>query len=571
MYFDAVKTKTLSFAFTVAFVSLSCQGSLVPFGQSTGSSPSTAGVTPTGPGSPGDGSTEPPSVDSDAPCTEPELAFRAPVRRLTHLEFNNTVRDLLGDTTRPADAFEKQGSLLGFDNNVGVLSVNENQAQKYADTAEALATKATADVGKFLGCDVAAKGEGPCFDQWLSAFGPKAFRQPFSAEDTARWKGLYTSVRASLSFQVAVQSVLVGLLQSPRFLYRVEPHQLDNKTPSAAPLEPHALATRLSYFLWGTMPDDALRTAANANQLATPDAVAAQVERMLRDPKAEFARKHFYAQWLEVDALDNTQKSAEVFPEFTPEVRAAMKQQFERFIDNVYSKENGSLVALLTGAKVQANQTLAAWYPKASVTAGWSDVNRDPLLHAGFLTLPGIMASHANPDATSPTKRGKFILERLLCSVAPEPPPDANVTPPKVMPNTTARERYAQHTSNKSCAACHRLFDPLGLALEGFDGIGRERTTEGTAQIDLSGEFVATDIDGPYVGAAESGKKLATSKMVDGCVVTNWFRYAQGRIESKGESCQLQALRQQLTKSKDMREVVGGIAASNAFRSGGAQ
>jgi hypothetical protein len=544
----------------------SLSGEVSPVGsQGPGVVPGQPSPSPDSPGVDG------PTVVSDEPCTEPEALARAPIRRLTHREYNNTVRDLLSDATQPANAFESQGTVLGFDNNIAVLTVNENQAQKYADTAEALATKATANVGQFIQCDVSAKGEVPCFDQWLTAFGTKTLRQPLSPEDVTRWKSLFTDVRKTLDFQASVQTVLAGLLQSPRFLYRIEPQQLDGLTASSAPLESHALATRLSYLLWGSMPDDALRKAADENALQTSDAVAAQVERMLKDPKSAFTIKHFHSQWLEVDSLDKAEKAQNVFPEFTPAARTAMKQQFERFIDDVYAKHNGSLAVLLSGEVVSANDALQAWYPQAKLTANWSEVTRDKNLHAGFLTLPAVLASHANPNATSPTKRGKFILERLLCSTAPEPPPDANVTPPPVTANTTARERYAAHTTNKSCAGCHRLFDPMGLALEGFDGIGRERISEGTAALDLTGEFVNTDINGTYVGAAEAGKRLATSKMVDGCSVTNWFRYSQGRIEAAGETCQLQTLRKSLTKTKDLRQVVVGIATSNAFRLGGAQ
>jgi Protein of unknown function (DUF1592)/Protein of unknown function (DUF1588)/Protein of unknown function (DUF1587)/Protein of unknown function (DUF1595)/Protein of unknown function (DUF1585) len=549
-----------------ALLAVACEGRFSATGSKVGSTP----PTPTGSQPPAvDG--DPPSPASDKPCVEPEVQSGAPLRRLTHREFNNTVRDLLGDTSQPGNAFEGQGTVLGFDNNIGVLGVNENQALKYGEVAEALATKATQNVGQFLQCDVAAKGENACFTEWLNRFGEKAFRQPLSAEDVTRWTTLYTATKASLGFQSAVQTVTAGLLQSSRFLYRVEPHQLDGKTPSTAPLEGHAMAARLSYFLWESMPDATLLSAAQKGELATAEAVSAQVARMLKDPKATVARKHFHQQWLELATLENTSKDAQVFPEFTPAAKVAMAEQFDRFVEDVYTKDNASVDALLTRSKVQANKDLSVWFPQAAGATGWIEVDRDPTLHAGFLTLPGLLASHANVDATSPTKRGKFMLERLLCGLAPEPPPDANVTPPKVTPNTSARQRYAEHTSVPSCAGCHRFFDPMGLALENFDGIGRYRKTEGTAIIDLTGEFYNTDIDGEFVGIVDGVKKLTTSKMLHSCVVTNWFRFAQGRIESKGESCQLQAMRKQLTDSRNMQEVVTNIATSNAFRLGGAQ
>jgi hypothetical protein len=249
--------------------------------------------------------------------------FRSPLRRLTRVEYNNTVRDLLGDTTTPADRFPPDEVSGGFSNNAAVLSVSPLLAEKYQEAAEALAATAVQNLTALVGCDPARMGEDACARQFVERFGKRAYRRPLVGAEIDRLLKVFGAARGA-GFARGIEVTLRAMLQSPNFLYRIEtsPARAGEKY---ARLSGYEVATRLSYLLWASMPDDRLFAAADRNELATPDQVGNLARTMLADPRAHRAIPEFYRQWLGLGALDTVVKDAQVYPELTAELRAAMK------------------------------------------------------------------------------------------------------------------------------------------------------------------------------------------------------------------------------------------------------
>jgi hypothetical protein len=496
----------------------------------------------------------------------------SPLRRLTRLEYNNTARDLFGFDLAPADGFPADEVAGGFSNNASVLTVSPLLAEKYLEAAEKLAAEAVKNLTALLPCDPAAMGEEPCARQFVQRFGRRALRRPLEAPDVERLMRAFAAGRADGSFAEGIEVVIRAALQSPSFLYRFEIGGMPAAGEKLVRLTQPELASRLSYFLWGSMPDDNLSAAADAGGLGSSHQVAQQARIMLQDPRARRAVTEFHRQWLGVGTLDTLVKDAQAHPEFTEELRVAMRAELPAFIDHLIWSADRRLATLLTAPLGFASGPLATLYgvaaPGPAAGADPQMVSFPPGARAGVLTQAAVLAVHALPDQSSPVMRGKFVRERFLCQEPPPPPPDLNVTPPEVDPSQPTRERFAQHTASPSCAVCHQLMDPIGFGFEGYDAIGRLRTMDGGRAVDESGWVVESDdLDGPFRGAGELGEKLAQSGQVRDCVATQWFRYAFGRHEAAvGDACSLAAVRKAFTSSGgDIRELLVALTQTESF------
>jgi hypothetical protein len=509
-------------------------------------------------------------------CTDATTAKpgRSPLRRLNLAEYARTVHDLLGvDTTMVTSTFPPDNTGLGFTNNADVLSVTSLQAEAYMTASEQFATAAvaSADMGALLPCDPTKTGEDACAKQFITVFGLRAFRRPVTADEATTFFGLYTSGRAGGAFADGVALVIEGMLQSADFLYRVEETDPTAPLTATAPVAPYEMATRLSYFLWGTLPDQALFDAAAAGQLATPDQIKAEVARMVADARARQAVASFHGEWLSTSVVRGVDKDKTMFPEFTDAIRADMEQEISTFVDQVFWAD-GKLETLMTAPYSYMNQELAAFYgvtpPPMSTSDGFQKVMLDPKQRAGIVTQPAILAVYAKPNQTSPVLRGKFVREQLLCQQLPSPPANLVIVVPEVTPGSTTRQRFAMHESQSSCAACHKLMDGMGLGFEQYDPLGRWRTQDQGLPIDASGTIISTDdIDGDFAGGVELAQKLAGSAEVRGCFVREWFRFANGRSEIPADQCTLESLNAQFdAEGHDMRQLLTNIAVSDAFR-----
>ncbi len=490
-----------------------------------------------------------------ATCTADLPPEGSPLRRLTPTEFDNTIRDLLDDDSRPGRRFPEEGG-SGFDNNAHLSIATRLHAQKYMAVAEEIAGRAT----KLPPDDAAARA-------WIPEFGLRAFRRPLMPEEVSRFQSLYRSARRNTDVQGASRMVLQAILQSPHFLYRVEVGKPDAARPGLRRLGDHELASRLSYFIWATMPDEELFRAAAAGQLHTAEQVAAQARRLLADDRARIMVRRFYEQWLELTDLAAAGKDRKVFPGFGREVLSLFRQEFDRFIDYATWESDGRIETLLTSPVTFVNGRLASHYDLPGVDGDAFVKVEAPGKRAGILTLGAFLVTHAKTTETSPIKRGVFMREHLLCQIPPPPPDNVNVKLPQPSKDlVTLRDRMEEHRQEIGCSKCHALFDPLGLALESYDATGRWRATDNGRPVDAAGKLIQTDVDGNFENAIDLASRLGRSEQVRDCYVKQWFRYAFGRTEAPADACTITTLKRMFdARNHDVRELLVALTQTDAF------
>lgn len=487
-----------------------------------------------------------------------------PLRRLTRFEYNNTVRDLLDTSLTPADAFPPDEIADGFTNNALVLTVAALHAEKYMEAAETLAAEAVSNLPALVTCDPAAIGEDACAREFAEDFARRAYRRAPEPEDIDALMTAFAA-GAATSFDKGIEVMVRAALQSPHFLYRVEFTGGETPGVGMVRLNGYETASRLSYLLWGSAPDEALLSAAENGGLDTPEQIQTLARSMLQDPKARPAVAEFYRQWLGMPRLESTGKDPEAFPLWSNDMREAMIAENAAVVDAIIWGDSPTLATLLTEPLGLPQGPLADLYgmsPSQTAVALPADQQR-----SGVLTLPGFLAVQAHPDQTSPVLRGKFVRSKLMCTPPPPPPPEANITPPDPAAGGTARARFSAHSTDPECAACHQLMDPLGFPFENYDSIGAYRTTDAGEAIDVSGEMVASlDMDGEFNGVGELAVKLAGSGQVRDCVATQWYKYSMGRGAETGDVCSLSPLQQAFEVSGgDLVEMMVALTQTEAF------
>ena len=500
-------------------------------------------------------------VPADAPP-----AF-APVRRLTHIEYNNTVKDLLGDTTAPASGFTADVAQDGFTNNAIALSVSPALAEQYLAAAQTLSKTATSKLDALLGCNPAGAGEQACVQQFIRDFGKRAWRRPLTAPEQARLLAVFSQARTDKNpLDVAVQMVVQVLLQAPQFIYLLEPSAL--AANSVAPLDSWQVASRLSYFLLGSMPDATLFAEAEKGALTTPEQVSAQARRLLQLPLARDRIGLFFEEWMQLRNVDRMQKDPTLFPNYSLELGPLLQMQVRLFATWVILDQGGTAADLLTAPVAFMTPELAPMYGVPPTAAGaFTLVNLDPTRRAGLLTHAGILASLAKANQTDPVHRGKFVRERLLCQTVPPPPVNANITPPEVKPGSTTRDRFSQHRADPACAGCHTLMDPIGLGFEHYDALGQWRDQDQGLPIDATGDVTSSDVSGPFNGAVELTQRLAQSQAVKDCLVQTWFRFAHGRSVTPADEGNLAVLRAKFANGAyKVSELMVAVTETKAFR-----
>jgi Protein of unknown function (DUF1592)/Protein of unknown function (DUF1588)/Protein of unknown function (DUF1595)/Protein of unknown function (DUF1587)/Protein of unknown function (DUF1585) len=497
---------------------------------------------------------------------------RSPLRRLNLGEYATTVHDLLGVDTSVTNTFPPDQLLAtqgaGFTNNADALVVTALLANAYMTAAEQFATAAVANLATLLPCDHTVVGDDACATQFIADFGRRAFRRTLTTAEKTQYLALYTSGKTGATFADGISLALEAFLQSPSFLYRVEKGAPAAPTDAVAPVTSFEMATRLSYFLWGTTPDEALLDVAEANQLETPDQIAAQVTRLLDDPRAHDAVTKFHTEWLNLAVIPSLDKDKTMFPEWTPALALDLFDEAETFVDKTFWGDAKS-DAFFSSSASYANAELAKFYGLPAPTGtGFQPVAFDPAQRRGLLTMGGILAANAKENQTSPVLRGKFVREQMLCQQLPPPPANLVIVPPQVTPGTTTRQRFAMHEAQALCASCHTLMDGMGVGFENYDPLGRWRTTDQGLPIDASGTVTGTtDLNGTFDGVVDLAGKFENSQEARGCLVTQWFRFANGRSEVAADACTLQHLAQGFEDSgHDMRDLLAKMAGSDAFR-----
>ena len=408
-----------------------------------------------------------------------------------------------------------------------------------------------------------------CAEKVLGRFARLAWRRPLEADELQRLLALFqTGLEEEEDFVAGLKVAMQGVLMSPHFLYHVEIDP-EPDSPVPHPLTSFELASRLSYFLWSSAPDEELLSRAAAGALASSEGLTAEVARLLADPRAAALVDNFAAQWLALRALNNAEPDSAAYPGFRPTLRTAMAEETRRFLREFFPQPGApaslTLQQLPSAPFTYVNQELAQHYglplPSGS---DWARVSLEGTARRGVATQGSVLLMTSYPARTSPVRRGKWVLEQLLCSPPPPPPPNVIGDFGKGPGTGTLRQRLEQHRSNAFCAACHKSMDPIGFALENFDGIGTYRTTDGGAPVDASGVLP----DGrSFQNATELAGILAADAQLGRCALQKMFTYALGRVPTADDTRTFDAIHDQLTASGyPAAELALQIVLSDAFR-----
>ena len=477
-----------------------------------------------GDGESGDAGTEGGDGDGDGDG-DVDPGDKLPARRLSHFEYQNTLRDLFPHIEVPQLEMPADPSVDGFDNDGEALVPSSLLIERYDENARTVAKLATEDLQALLGCDPATGFT--CAQQFVTEFGRRAFRRPLSDQELTDFMVFYSEPPGDADMRAGTELTLQLFLQSPQFLYRLEIPGEDVEPPAPgeyAPIGSYELASRLSYFLWSSMPDDELLAAAAAEALVSPEQIEAQARRMLADDRAKDAFLHFHEQWFDLARVDKVSKLPE--DNFDDSLREAAKQEALRFVEHVIFEEQGTLGDLLTSNRTFVNDRLAAIYGVTAPEPGtWVEVELDPSQRAGFMTQVAFLAGHGHPLNPSPVLRGVYSLKDVLCWPLGAPPPVAEAMMiPEGSPDQTNRELYENLTAADECQACHEVINPIGFAFEHYDTLGRWRDLDNGQTIDASGHFQ----DASFTGAPDMMSQLAGRVEVQRCLSRKWLRFAYG-------------------------------------------
>ena len=538
-------------------------GGSAPGGKNPGSAPS-------GPGLPSD-------PKAGALPDSATVPAEAPLRRLTVLEYQNTVRDLLGvqASAVPIAGFaaDQDSALSGYAR--GSSLTTGNDARAFMNSATALASLAVEQVDKIVPCtpvpaDAAAQAE--CAATFIRDFGLRAFRRPVSDEETTQLTALYETQRSpdvGASFEDAIGTLVGAMLQTPYFLYHWElgPYEPIKESGNVVRYNPYEMASRLTYLFWSSMPDERLFKAAGDAGLTSPEQIAEEARRLLADPKAAGALEDFHLQWLTIVGLKDIPKDPS-FTNYSAEVAQAMTQETREFVKSVYMGDSadGKLETLLTSTKSFVNEGLAKIYGVGKTGADFAPVDLDSTERAGILTQGAFLAAKADPGESHPVKRGDTLVHRLLCMEL-EVPPGLEVPPVEdPSPDKTTRERYEVHGEAACAKGCHQYLDPLGFAFENYDAVGAFRTMENGKPVDATGSFDLKSGTITFKNAVDLVGQLATTPEVHACMVKQWFRYGLKRHEVSSEEPSIKVLEEAFnTKGHDMRELMVALTKTRAF------
>ncbi|WP_437670170.1 DUF1592 domain-containing protein [Sorangium sp. So ce131] len=497
---------------------------------------------------------------------------RAPLRRLTRFEYNKTVRYIFGDTTEPAFSLPAEEVGNGFGNDADALSVASLLAEQWGTVAEGVAQRATASpeaLAKLAPCasGVQIDGEDACARTIVERIAPLVYRRPLADGEANELLALYTVGRKDATFATGIATVIEALLQSPDFLYRIEWGAPDPERPELRRPTGDEMATRLSYLLWGTMPDDRLREAAQAGELSTKEGVRAHAERMLDDPQARPVLRFFFDNLLPISNLTDLERKAESFPTFSRAIGALMREETQRFLEHEIFEGTGTWPSILTAPYTFMNGPLAAFYGVSGVTGDqFQEVQLDTTQRLGLLTQAGMMAGTTHSNMTNPVQRGSFVVQKLMCRTIPLPTGAIaeRVKPPDPYSGATARERYSKHSQDAVCATCHRQMDPIGLAFENYDAVGLFRTTENDVTIDASGGVPGTE--GTVNGPIELVRKLAETEEVQDCFATRWAEYGYGLTLRAEDECTGKAVKAAFKESGyNVKQLLIELTQTDAF------
>lgn len=490
------------------------------------------------------------------------------LHRLTDAQYRNSIRDLLGESIVVPPSLEPDIATSGLlQIGASKTTISPWGVEQYEAAAFKIAQQALAEEhrGALVPCQPAGVIDLDCAQRFVTEFGKKVYRRPLTSEEVAPLVRTATTAAGVLAdFHQGLEFALATMLQSPNFLFRVELGEADGEGRRYTSLE---MATRLSYFIWNTTPDAQLLEAAESGALLTDEGLSAQVERLLASDRAKDGVRNFFTDLYELYELDHLSKDPTLYAHFSPDLGEAAREETLLGLEHLIFDKEGDFRDIFIADRTFVNRRLAAIY---SVPAGSRDGFSEVELpiesgRRGLLGQVSFLALQSHAVSTSPTLRGLFVRQVLLCGEIPPPPVNVNTALPE--PSVDARslrERIEKgHLTIPACAGCHVEMDPIGLGLESFDGVGRFRTKDNEVPIDASGE-----LDGvPFTDAYELAQVVRDHPDLGSCFVRNLYRYATGNVDQPGEASQLDWLTWSFERAEyRVKPLIREIAMSAGFR-----
>lgn len=492
--------------------------------------------------------------------------------RLTAQQYRNVLKDTFGGVL-PAVALEPDTNpYLFYSIGAATTTLSEAGVEQYADAAARITDLIFDDVDRrsaLVGCQP-LRSDDFCVETFVRRIGLKLHRRPLSDADIARWLAVVNDTSEGDIYR-GLRTAIYGLLQSPRFLYRVELGEPDPNDRSQSPRlrhDPYDMAQRLSFLLWDSGPDEALLSAAEQGELVDDASLRRETLRLLASPRARKTIQSFFDQFLNLGALSRVDRDRTRFPAFSPTLAAAMRTELQLLTDDLVFRRDADIRELLSTRRTFVNAELAAHYQVAA--PGASAVTFVPVElpadgpRAGLLTLGGFLLMNAHPTESSPTLRGKYILERLLCRLVPPPPDNVNLDLGSMGgPPRTLRQRLEEHRKNPACSGCHAMMDPPGFLFEAFDPVGGYRPVDQGLPVDTQSEVEGQ----PYRDGKELGAMLRESADVGRCLVRQLYRHANARLDQSGDEAPLSLLEARFAESGyRFASLIVALVQSEGFR-----
>lgn len=499
-------------------------------------------------------------------------------RRLSPQQYRSVIRDVFGDTVALGGRFEpelRRDGLLAV--GAGYASVTSTGMQQFESMSRAIASQVVDEAHRdlLISCKPKAANapDDACAHQFLERTGRALYGRPLTKEELrVQVNAANMGAKDLKDFYQGLWLSLASMLSSPDFLFRYETLEKKSGKEGVYDLDSYSKASRLSFFLWNSRPDDDLLKAAANGDLDSPRGIHRQVERMMASPRIEEGLRAFFTDMLGLDEIDAMAKDSVIYPKFDTMIAQDSKEQTLRTIMNVVYKQNGDYRRIFTTPTTFLTRRLGAIYnvPIVNNAANggpelWREYTFSPDdPRAGIVSQMSFVALHSHPGRSSPTLRGKAIREILLCQKVPAPPGnvDFSLFNDPNAPNKTARERLTAHVANPVCAGCHKLTDPMGLALENFDGLGSYRTTENGVEIDASGGLDRSQ----FTNAAGLGKAVAESPAATTCVINRMVSYGLGRSPDRNEMPWVKDLEKQFSgEGYSVLKLMERVATDPAF------
>ena len=507
------------------------------------------------------------SVPHAALKPEPKSASApAPVRLITEAQYLNSLRAIFGDgLTYPVKfaRVHRVGGLIAV--GTSAARITSGLLDQFDAAARTIAAQVVSSANRtfLIPCrpQAGTSADDACAQQFLKHVGPLLFRRPLTSGERAAYGAIaHESAEKFHDFYEGLGVSLASLLVAPDFLHVLQPIDSTNR------LTAYAKASRLSLLLWNAYPDEELLAAAQNGSLNTPAGLAAQVERMIASPRLESGVRNFFEDMLMFENFETLTKDAKIYPAFTRDVQADAREQTLRTLVAHVVRDDADYRDIFTTRKTFLTDSLGAFYGvKVGRTHGWAPYEFPPENpRAGLLTQASFLALYAQPGRSSPTRRGKAIREIFLCQAVPNAPPNVNFSkledPGKVY--RTSRERLDAHRSNPVCAGCHKITDPIGLALENFDGAGAYRTEETRTRIDASGQLD----DASFADVNGLGQAMHDNPKAARCLAQRLASYALGRTLKTDDDAWLAYINSQFAADGyRVKELLRTIALSDAF------